>query len=155
MFFNLLTSEWCESPKFIFNGSADVDLAPTSASPWQQVCCTGGGQNMFSCFLAYEAPQQPCAGRGEKHRFPPTILHLLHLMFFRWGFLWPLWRISCVIEEDWITCPFSAWLWFYEKAEMFWAKSSAGRSQQLLHSWNWSSLSQLLKVIWCNFLEGI
>lgn len=75
MFFNL-TSEWCESLKFIFNSSVEKWIFPPFASHWQKVCFIGAGQNVLPCFLGYEAHQQPCVQGGEKVRLPPTILHL-------------------------------------------------------------------------------
>lgn len=53
-----------------------MDLVLPWASHWQRVCYRGGEQNVLLCFMGCEAPQNPCAGKEEKHKFPPTILHI-------------------------------------------------------------------------------
>lgn len=82
-----------------------MDLVLPWAGHWQQVCCTGVSK---MCCFALWAPQDPCAGKGEKHRFLPTILHLF--TFSDTVSYDPYKR--CVIEEDWIICLFLLWLHF-------------------------------------------
>lgn len=116
----------CESPRLIFSGFANGSC-PASSQTLAKSLLYREWAKCGVLLYGLWGTSEPLCWKRRKAQVPTHYFVPFHM--FSYSVLWPMWKISCAIEDDRVICHFLLWLLFHQKAEIFCSRSSAGKSQ--------------------------